>query len=104
VPLNVPLFPTQPTEMLYDLMLVALLSFLWRRQVKPAGTVFWAYVLLYSLGRGLIEFLRGDTHRGVYFGDVVSTSQMISLAGVALALVMLLRGFQQRRRTDATPS
>jgi phosphatidylglycerol:prolipoprotein diacylglycerol transferase len=104
VPLDVALFPTQLTEMFYDLLLVALLSVLWRRRLNPAGTVFWTYVLLYSLGRGLIEFVRGDVHRGVYFGGIVSTSQLIALVGVLLAFVMLLRGFRQRRQADTTPS
>jgi len=104
VPLDVSLFPTQLTELSYDLGLVVLLSILWHRRLRPPGSVFWLYVLLYSLGRGLIEFWRGDLNRGVYFGDIVSTSQMIAVAGVLLALVMLIRGFRLRRQADTTPS
>ena len=86
------------------LMLVVLLSFFWRRGLKPAGTVFWTYVLLYSLGRGTIEFWRGDTHRGVYFGDLVSTSQLIAVAAALVAAVVLLRAVRQRRQADTTAS
>ena len=40
VPLGVPLFPTQLVEMVYDLLLVGLLAWLWRRKALPAGAVF----------------------------------------------------------------
>jgi len=104
VPLNEALFPTQLTEMTYDLGLVVVLTFLWRRRPEPAGTVFWTYVLLYSLGRATIEFLRGDAHRGVYFGDHVSTSQMIAVVAALLAAVVLLRGWWQRRQAGTSAS
>lgn len=104
VPLDVALFPTQLAEMSYDLVLVVLLSVLWRRRLKPAGTVFWIYVLLYSLGRGTIEFWRGDVHRGVYFGGLVSTSQLIAVATALMASVILLRAARRRGQADATPS
>ena len=104
VPLDVALFPSQLAEMFYDLGLVVMLTFMWRRSPKPAGVVFWTYVLLYSLGRATIEFWRGDTHRGVYFGDLVSTSQMIAVATALLAAVVLLRAARQRRQADTTAS
>ncbi len=92
VELHVPLVPTQLYQMTNDLLLAALLTWLWKRRPEPAGTIAWLYVLLYCVGRGVIEFWRGDRDRGLYFGEVVSTSQLLSLAGVALALAMLLRG------------
>jgi phosphatidylglycerol:prolipoprotein diacylglycerol transferase len=100
VPLDVPLFPTQLTEMSYDLMLVVLLTVMWRRGTRPAGTVFWTYVLLYSVARGILELWRGDVHRGLYFGGVISTSQLLSLATAVLALVMLIRGRIALTRSD----
>ena len=42
--------------MVNDLLLALFLTWLWRRRPRPAGTVFWVYVLLYSLTRGTIEF------------------------------------------------
>jgi phosphatidylglycerol:prolipoprotein diacylglycerol transferase len=102
VPLGVPLVPIQLIEMTFDLCLVAVLTLLWRRRPRPRGTVLWIYVLLYSIGRGTIEFWRGDVHRGLYFGDALSTSQLLSAAGIVLALVMLLRG--RLRRDSAAPS
>ena len=75
----------------------AVLAWLWRRRIEPAGTVFWIYMIAYSLGRGVIEFWRGDAGRGLYFGDHVSTSQLLAIAGGLFGLVMLLRGRRQQR-------
>lgn len=97
VPLHVPLVPTQLFQMVNDLLLAAILTWLWRRRVKPAGTTLWIYVLLYSVGRGLIEFWRGDVARGLFFGDQVSTTQLFAAAGIVVASVMLLRGRRIRR-------
>jgi phosphatidylglycerol:prolipoprotein diacylglycerol transferase len=97
--LGVPLVPVQLIEMFYDLVLVVLLTWLWRRRVRPAGTVFWCYVLLYSVGRGVIEFWRGDDFRGLYFGEAISTSQIIAIGGVVLSVMMLLRGLLHHRQT-----
>jgi phosphatidylglycerol:prolipoprotein diacylglycerol transferase len=97
VPLNVPLVPTQLYQMVHDLALTTLLAVLWRRRLQPPGTVFWIYVLIYGLGRGLLEFWRGDAGRGLYFGARLSTSQLLAAAGISLALVMLVRGRLLRR-------
>jgi len=100
VPLNVPLFATQLTQAANDLLLALVLTWLWNRRVEPPGTVFWVYVLLYSISRGLIEFFRGDAQRGLFFGDSVSTSQLFALAGVVFAMTMILRGRRQMRAAD----
>jgi phosphatidylglycerol:prolipoprotein diacylglycerol transferase len=97
--LGVPLVPTQLIQMAHDLLLAAVLAWLWRRRIEPAGTVFWIYVVVYSLGRGIIEFWRGDAARGLYFGGIVSTSQLIAIAGIVVGLAMLLRGLRRGRGT-----
>jgi phosphatidylglycerol:prolipoprotein diacylglycerol transferase len=96
---GVPLVPVQLIEMVFDLTLAAVLSWLWRRRLRPPGAVFWWYVLLYGVGRGLIELWRGDDSRGLYFGDTVSTSQILAVVAILLALIMLIRGRLQLRRT-----
>jgi phosphatidylglycerol:prolipoprotein diacylglycerol transferase len=98
VPLNVALLPTQLIQMVNDLLLALVLTWLWRKRIEPAGTVFWIYVVFYSLTRGLIEFLRGDRQRGLYFGDTVSTSQLVALAGLILGVTMLVRAFGRHRQ------
>ena len=101
VPLHVPLVPTQPIQMANDLLLALALTWMWRRRPEPAGTVLWWYVLLYSLTRGIIEFWRGDAARGLFFGGLLSTSQILGLAAIALAVFMLLRGRSRREQAAA---
>lgn len=101
VPLNVPLVPTQLLQFGNDLLLALILTFAWRKQLRPDGTVWWLYVLLYSLGRGTIEFWRGDRHRGLYFGDLLSTSQLFAGVGIVVALFFLIRN---RRAVSNTPA
>ena len=52
---------------------------------------------LYGVGRITLEFWRGDPQRGLYFDGLLSTSQLISIAGVLLGAVMLLRGHRRQR-------
>ena len=99
VPLNTPLIATQLIQAIVDLGLAVVLTWLWHRRPQPPGSVFWYYVLLYSIARGTIEFWRGDVVRGVYFGGAVSTSQLLALAGVVFAVIMLARG--RRRPAEA---
>ncbi|MBZ5638528.1 MAG: prolipoprotein diacylglyceryl transferase [Acidobacteriia bacterium] len=90
VPLGIPLFPTQLVEMAADLLLASVLTVLYRRKVRPEGSTFLWYVLLYSLIRGVIEIWRGDEQRGVYFGGVLSTSQILAVLAGLWALGMLV--------------
>jgi len=57
----------------------------WRGQV--AGTM----VVLYAITRFVIEMFRGDDIRGVWFGDTLSTSQLISIGGLALGIFLLVK-------------
>ncbi len=90
VPLNVPLFPTQLVQMASDLALAGILTLLYRRRIRPDGSTFFWYVLLYSLARGIIEIWRGDDVRGLYFGGMLSTSQILSIVAGLWALGMLI--------------
>ena len=74
-PPGIPLFPTQPLSSLNALLLFGFLWWLLRRR-RFEGQVALAFFALYSLSRGMIEFLRGDEIRGIWFG--VSTSQIIA--------------------------
>jgi len=97
VPLHVPLVPTQLIQMANDLLLALVLTILWRRRRGPEGSVFWWYVLLYSITRGTIELWRGDALRGLFFHAHVSTSQLIAGATAVLGAAMLVRGRTAQR-------
>jgi phosphatidylglycerol:prolipoprotein diacylglycerol transferase len=91
VPLNTPILPVQLFELAFDLALALLLTALWRRRLRPAGTVSWVYLVVYGAGRGLLELWRGDAVRGFWLGGAVSTSQLFSAASIATGLFLLIR-------------
>ncbi len=89
-PLGVPLYPTQLMEATGNLLIFGSLLFL-RRSKKFDGQIFWLYVLAYAVLRFIIEFFRGDAIRGLYFGGLISTSQIIALGMFVLSGCMVWR-------------
>jgi phosphatidylglycerol:prolipoprotein diacylglycerol transferase len=87
-PLGVPLHPTQLYDAGAELVILAYLLRTERRGTPYPGRTFWQYMCLYAISRFVIEFFRGD-ERGMAWG--LSTSQIVSLAIVPLALFMLVR-------------
>ena len=60
-----------------------------RKLVLPAGGIGYLYMILYGIGRFLIEFLRND-YRGEI--GILSTSQFISIFFIAAGVVLLIIG------------
>jgi phosphatidylglycerol:prolipoprotein diacylglycerol transferase len=89
-PLGVPLFPSQLMESGGEFLIFGLLLLLRGRKTFD-GQLFWLYTLSYAILRFILEFFRGDAVRGLYFGGVISTSQIIALGMFALSGVMLWR-------------
>ena len=87
-PQGVPLFPTQLMESGGDLLIFAALIVL-HRYKKFDGQVFWTYGLAYAVLRFIIEFFRGDEIRGLYFDNLISTSQIIAIGIFVLSGIML---------------
>jgi phosphatidylglycerol:prolipoprotein diacylglycerol transferase len=98
-PLGVPLHPTQLYLSLNAFLIFLILQWAYRRKTFD-GEVFWLYVLLYAITRGILETWRGDLVRGFVIPGVLSTSQFIGLLGAVLAAVMLVV-FSRRRRAEA---
>lgn len=88
-------FPTQLLEALLNCIICVCLVLLARRRRKPYDILF-AYLGMYSLARFLLEFTRGDSIRGIYFG--VSSSQWISLG---LAAAVVIRALWLRKKQAA---
>tara|TARA_B100000686_G_scaffold137739_1_gene145114 strand:+ start:3612 stop:4379 length:768 start_codon:yes stop_codon:yes gene_type:complete len=84
-PLNHSLHPTQVYLSLNALAIFWILIWLRKRKAFD-GQIFCAYGILYSIGRFLIEFLRGDD-RGFAIEKILSTSQFI---GIFLLIASLL--------------
>ncbi|MBU3228375.1 prolipoprotein diacylglyceryl transferase [Clostridium algidicarnis] len=83
-PLGVPLHPTQIYSSILDLLLTLFL--LWYDKKAPKqGRVFYMYMILYSVGRILIEFIRDDPRGNV---GIFSTSQFIGVITVVLGILL----------------
>ncbi len=86
-PLNTPLIPTQLLEAFYILLVMIFLLFLKGRR-KFNGQLFLTYLILYAIGRFVMEYFRGDVVRGFLINDVVSHSQFIALCVFIVAIIV----------------
>lgn len=88
-PPGVPLVPTQLISSALDFLLFFFLILYDRKWKKRDGEVTAWYLILYSAGRFILEFWRGDSIRGAV--GALSTSQFIGiftfLAGVILLIL-----------------
>ena len=93
-PAGIPLIPTQLISAGGDFLLAAVLI-LFSRHAKRSGDVGAAYLVLYGIGRFLIEFLRNDERGSV---SLLSTSQFISLFILAGGVVLFWSNFHRGRK------
>ena len=98
-PLGVPLHPTQIYLSLNALLIFGILQWAYRRKTYD-GEIFWLYVLLYAITRGILEIWRGDLVRGFVIPGVLSTSQFIGLLTACLAAGMLFFLSRRSRAAD----
>ena len=92
--LGIPLHPSQLYESALGVVLFGSLLMLERRPRRP-GTLIYAFAGLYSVGRFLLEFLRGDIDRG--FWGPFSTSQWLSLLVLLLFAAFYLHAIRERK-------
>ena len=78
-------------------LLIAFIGWQLLKRRRYGGQVALVIVLLYALLRGTVEFFRGDTIRGLWFGNTISTSQII---GIVMATISGLLLFKFRNRRD----
>jgi len=83
--------PRLPSPLLESALNIAILLFFLLRKPerKRPGTLFPLYLILYSAGRFVLEFFRGDEGRGSFL--IFSTSQWIAIALTLTAGVILYR-------------
>lgn len=93
-PRNVPLYPTQLFDSVNEFTVFLILIAV-RPVKKFNGQLFLMWITLYSLGRFVVEFYRGDP-RGGFFGLPISTSQGIAIVAFAAGAVLLHRGLRRR--------
>lgn len=79
-------FPVQLLESFLNFLLFIGL-FIYARKPRKEGSILGIYFICYALIRFGVEFLRGDTVRGIFFG--ISTSQWISLLLIPLGIYLI---------------
>lgn len=85
-PNGIPLVPTQLFSSAFDFFLAFLLIYLSTR-LKAPGQVAGFYLVLYSIGRFVIEYFRGDLIRGNV--GSLSTSQFISIFTCLVGILLI---------------
>ena len=80
-----PVHPTQIYESAMSIAISAFLLIVLHPRKRYDGQVFVAFMVLYAIGRFVLEFWRADD-RGALFG--LSTSQLIGVALIGLAVVL----------------
>jgi phosphatidylglycerol:prolipoprotein diacylglycerol transferase len=83
--IGVPTHPYPVYEIVWNMLVFALIWRL-RRRSMPEGTLFLTYVVLYSLGRFFVSFVRQEAV--VAFG--LQQAQVISLVALVAGLVLLV--------------
>ena len=95
-PAGVPLIPTQLLSSAGDFAITGILL-LYSKHSKQKGNTGALYLLLYGIGRFLVEFLRSDDRGTV---GILSTSQFISIGIVLLAILMFWRNSVRKKKEE----
>lgn len=91
---GIPYFPIQLVCSACNLILFLILLRFEKKHHKEGRTLS-LYLILYALGRFIIEFFRGDEIRGIFFG--LSTSQWISLFILSFYLFRVFRKYSAEK-------
>ncbi|MDB9881774.1 prolipoprotein diacylglyceryl transferase [Bacteroidia bacterium] len=82
---NVPLYPTQLFDILVNLFILFTIYLVQKKQ-KFDGQLFLIYLMMYGVGRSIVELFRGDEARGFLFGGALSHSQFIAIIIIIISL------------------
>lgn len=83
-PSNIHLHPTQIYSSIFDFLL-ALFLLWYSGKSEKSGRTFSLYVIIYGVGRIIVEFLRGDPRGNVF---ILSTSQFISVFSIIAGILL----------------
>ena len=97
-PNGVPLIPTQLISSGLDFLHFAILLWFVKKWKKGDGQVTGLYFMLYSAGRFILEYFRGDLERGSV--GVLSTSQFIAIFMFLFGAVFFFGFGRKRAKAD----
>lgn len=92
-----PLVPTQLYSSAFDFLNFAALCLLSRKN-KVSGRISALYLIIYSVGRFIIEFFRGDLIRGQV--GALSTSQFIAVFVIIFAIALFWKRSHDYRKAE----
>ncbi len=92
-PNEIQLFPIQIVESIFNLIIFIILLVTYKKFLGTYKTL-GLYLILYSIIRFILEFFRGDSVRGIYFG--VSTSQWISILLFILGILIFTKRIEKK--------
>jgi phosphatidylglycerol:prolipoprotein diacylglycerol transferase len=104
--IDVPIHPTQLYMSLNGLFLFLITRWVLERR-KFHGQVVYISMMVYAVGRSIIELYRGDTGRGLYDiggGIELSSSQLISIPVFVISAWLYLRGWLRSSREQKVPA
>ena len=81
-------FPIQLVEAFFCLLLFFFLDFIFRK-TKYNNITAYLYLIIYPIGRFIIEFFRGDEYRGFLWK--LSTSQWISIIILMIGVIGIIK-------------
>lgn len=96
---NLPLHPVQIYSMIHAMLLFVLVNWFYRRKRQYPGQTTLVLAMGWALPRALIEFFRGDSDRGLFFGGLVSTGQIMGFL-IFLAALLLFIHFNRRNKSN----
>lgn len=97
--LGVSLHATQLYLMINALIMFFVLRFMYMKR-KFYGQVLATFFMYYGVTRFLVEFLRGDDDRGLWFGGTLATGQIAMMCSFALGLTMWIVLSKRSKGTD----
>jgi phosphatidylglycerol:prolipoprotein diacylglycerol transferase len=98
-PLNTPLYPTQLMEAGFILFVMIVLLVVKKNYQRFHGQLFLLYMLLYAIGRSVLEIFRGDIARGFIIKGYVSNSQFTALL-IFIGVLLLYARWSKRNSID----
>lgn len=91
-PAGVSVLPTQLFGVIGNFIIVITLL-IYSKKNKHPGRIFGLYLIMYSIGRFIFEFFRGDEIRGIY--GALSTSQWISIPLLVLGVILFVKAKEE---------
>ena len=87
---DTPLYPTQFFDIAVNLIILVTVFFIQKKEIFD-GQLFLVYLMMYGVGRSIVELYRGDEARGFLFVGAVSHSQFIAVCIIVICAIVWRR-------------